>query len=448
MSNPVAQKGFLLLFSLGVLFSCTPKSTHPVGADTKKTFPSAQDSDPIQLGWMQGSPPPEDKIIRAEDQSYAQFPQWRWSVCHFRQLLPSVNVSKGLANSNPLPIKLDPNIDSLSFTPIGSDKAMTWKESLSANYTDGIIVLHKGVIVYEDYFGALTPEGQHGAMSVTKSVVGTIGATLVAQGLIQAEKRVAHYLPELNKSAFADATVEQLLDMTTGIRFNEDYSDPNADIWKHSAAGSPLPKPADFNGPRSYYEFLEGVEPQGKHGEAFGYKTANTDALGWLISRVTRKPLNQLLSELIWSQIGAEQDAYFMVDSIGTPFAGGGFNAGLRDMARFGQMILQEGYYNNKQILPKSAIDSIRQGGDPLKFKKAGYSLLKDWSYKNMWWVSHNEHGAFAARGVYGQTIYIDPKAQMVLVRFASYPIAANSAIDPTSLPAYHSLAKYLLEKE
>ena len=405
----------------------------------------AQESDPAILGWMKGFPPPKTRTVRFDDGSYFRYPAMRWSVCNFRQLMPTVNVSRGLDAPEPLPRAMRDDIDEMLFTPISGARSMTWAESLAANYTDGILVLHKGYIVYERYFGVLEEDGQHGAMSVTKSFVGTLGAMLVAESVIDASKRVDEYVPELAQSAFGDATVQQVLDMTTGLRFSEDYADPNAEVWAHAHAGNPLPKPEGYTGPRSYYEFLQGVPKQGEHGKAFGYKTVNTDALGWILARVTGRSVADLLSERIWRCLGAEQDAYFTVDSIGTPFAGGGLNTGLRDLARFGEMIRNGGAFNGQQILPKAAIDDIRRGGDRAAFAKAGYKLLNGWSYRNMWWITHNEHGAFAARGVHGQVIYIDPKAEMVLARFASHPVASNAQNDPTSLPAYHALARHLL---
>ena len=190
---------------------------------------------------------------------------------------------------------------------------------------------------------------------------------------------------------------------------------------------------------------MQTVEPEGEHGEAFAYKTVNTDVLGWVIARVTGRNVAQLLSEKIWQRIGAEQSAYFTVDSIGTPFAGGGLNTGLRDMARFGEMIRNNGQYLGQQIVPKAVVDDIRGGGDKAAFAKAGYDLLKGASYRDMWWVTHNADGAFMARGVYGQRTYIDPKAEMVIVRYASNPIASNSANDPVTIPAFEALAKQLI---
>ncbi|KMM84984.1 hypothetical protein SAMN04490203_0063 [Pseudomonas taetrolens] len=427
------------------LLSCLAASV--ASAVDKNAYPDAAASDPAKMGWMVGAPPPPDRIIRFADGSYFNFPAMRWSVSNFRQLMPTTNVSRGLGAPVPLVRALRADIDKLSFVPLGAKQPMTWEQSLAANYTDGIVVLHRGKIVYERYFGVLTPEGQHGAMSVTKSVVGTLGAMLVADGTLDANKKVADYVPELAASAFGSATLRQVLDMTTGLKYSEDYSDPNAEVWQHAQAGSPLPKPKDYTGPRSYMEFLLTVKPLGEHGKAFAYKTVNTDVLGWVIARVTGRNVAQLLSEKIWQRIGAEQDAYFTVDSIGTPFAGGGLNTGLRDLARFGEMIRNEGQYLAQQIVPKAVVEDIRSGGDKDAFAKAGYDLLKGGSYRNMWWVTHNADGAFMARGVYGQRIYIDPKAEMVIVRYASNPIASNSANDPVTIPAFEALAKQLIHR-
>lgn len=433
---------------LGIAMLAIPLACHAHAGSTTGTPPNAIDSDPARLGWMVGSPPAADRTLRFDDGSYFRFPEMRWSVANFRQLMPTVNVSRGLGNPGKLKRKLRGDIDALTFTPLNGSEPMTWEQSLLANYTDGIVVMHKGRIVYERYFGVLKADGQHGAMSVTKTFIGTLAAMMVADGALDPARKVADYVPELGQSAFGSATVRQVMDMTTGIRFSEDYADPNAEVWAHAAAGNPLPKPKDYSGPRSYYEFLVSVKPEGNHGDAFHYRTANTDALGWVLARVSGQSVAQLLSERIWRKIGAEQDAYMSVDSTGTPFAGGGLNAGLRDLARFGELMRNDGRYHGQQVVPKSAIDDIRAGGKKEDFAKAGYALLPGWSYRNMWWVTHNDHGAFMARGVHGQALYVDPAAEMVIARFASHPVAGNAANDPTSLPAYEALAKHLMGKK
>lgn len=408
---------------------------------------SARESDPANFGWMQGFPPGKDKVLSAADGSFFRFPALRWSVVNMRQFLPTMNVSRGIANPVPLRHDMDEHIDSILFTPIGEDDTMSWEESLWKNYTDGIIILHKGTVVYERYFGALTEQKQHAVMSLTKSVTGTLGAMLVAEGVLDENRLVSEYIPELKNSAFGDATVRQVMDMTTGLQFSEDYANPKAEIWDFSAAGNPFPKPEGYTGAKGYYDYLKTVKKQGKHGKAFGYKTVNSDVLGWLIARAGGKSVAQLLEERIWSKLGMESDAYYQVDALGTPFAGGGLNAGLRDLARFGELIRNRGVWNGEQIIPSAAVEDIEKGGSQKAFAKAGYKLLKDWSYRDMWWMTENSHRAFSGRGVHGQAIYIDPAAEMVIVRLASHPVAANSANDPFSLPAYEAVAKYLIEK-
>jgi len=278
------------------LAAAVPVFAAPVDAAGQSTPPlTAEQSDPQSLGWMQGFPPPEDRIIRFSDSDYFAFPKSRWTACHFRQLMPTVNVSRGLGAPAALERKIDPTIDGVTFRPTGAGKDMTWLQSLSANYTDGIVVLHNGVLVYERYSGCLTETGQHGAMSVTKSLTGLLGEMLVAEGTLDETAKVATIVPELKQSAFGDATVRQVLDMTTGLRYSEDYADPNADVWTYSAAGNPLPKPEGYEGPRSYFDYLRTVVKEGEHGPAFGYKTINSDALGWIIARASGKSVAELL---------------------------------------------------------------------------------------------------------------------------------------------------------
>lgn len=411
----------------------------------QQRFDSAEATDPNKLKWMQGFPPPADKIITHPESDFFSFPKLRWTVCHIRELLPTTPVSRGLSAPAPLPEKLDSEIDNITFKRLDNHRELTWKQSLTENYTDGILILHKDVIVYEEYAGCLNEERKHAAMSMTKSLTGLLAEILVAEGTLNEQATVASIVPELAESAFADATVRQVMDMTTGLDYSENYEDPNADIWIYSAASNPLPKPDTYTGPVGYYEYLQTVKKAGEHGKAFGYKTINSDVLGWIIARVSGSSVAQLLSAKIWKNIGAEQDAYMTIDSKGTPFAGGGLSAGLRDMARVGQLMLNEGTLNNERLFPLSVVEQIRKGGDKAAFSQANYRYLEGASYRSMWWVLHNKHQAFAARGVHGQTIYVDPTADMVIVRFASHPLAKNTHTDPTSLPAYQAVAEYLL---
>ncbi|MES2053930.1 MAG: serine hydrolase, partial [Pseudomonadota bacterium] len=281
------------------------------GAQTAPKFADAQASDPVTMGWMAGSPPSADKLIQFADGSFRKFPQIRWSFSNYRQFVPTSNVARGTGPVSVLPLAARQDLDAVSFQVLGTGETMTWAQSLGANYTDGIVVVHKGRIVYERYFGVLKPQGQHIAMSVTKSFIGTLGAMLVAEGVIDENALTSTYVPELKDTGFGDVTVRQLLDMTTGIKYSENYADPKAEIFNHTRAGGVIPRPPGYDGPKSFYEFLLTVKKEGAHGQAFAYKTVNSDALGWVIRRATGKSIGDNLQERIWRKLGAEQDAYF-----------------------------------------------------------------------------------------------------------------------------------------
>jgi CubicO group peptidase (beta-lactamase class C family) len=169
------------------------------------------------------------------------------------------------------------------------------------------------------------------------------------------------------------------------------------------------------------------------------------DVGSWLIARVTGKSPAAALSERLWSRIGTEEDAFLQVDANGTPLTGSSLNARLRDFARFGELMRLGGKADGRQVVPVAVVDGIRSGGSREAFLAGGYTTLPGWSYHDFWWVSHDDHGAYMARGIHGQAIYIDPKAEMVIARFASHPKAGNVNIDPTSLPAYRAMADYLM---
>ena len=382
----------------------------------------------------------------ARDGSFFDFPALRYSVCHMRQYLPTTNVPRNNTTKiTPFRYKLDmANIDRLTFIPLGQTEPITWRESLELNFADGVIILHKGRVVYERYFDNLTENGVHAVMSVTKSFTGTLAAALVAEGRLDPTKLVSYYIPELAASGFGDATVREVMDMTTAIRYSEEYTDPKAEIWDFSAAGNPMiDHPAGTS--QGYHDYLRTVRKEGNHGQRFGYRTVNADVLGWIVEKVGGRSVAEQLQSRIWGRMGMEQDAYYQVDAQGVPFAGGGLNACLRDLARFGQMMLQNGRWCGKQILPMEVVDDIRFGSDVGPFAASDYGKkLPGWSYRNMWWVSNNADGAYMARGVHGQAIYIDPAAEMVIVRLASNPQASNTLNDYISLPAYQAIADYL----
>ena len=412
-------------------------------------YPDGVASDPNRLGLMQGSPPATDKLVRFAGDQALQFPQIRWALSHMRELVPTANVGRGdgaPSNLGAVNAATAQAIDALQFQDL-SERQTNWHDSLDNTYTDGIVVLHRGQRVYERYLGALQGQAQrqHACFSITKSYVATLAAMLVHEGVLDEHQCVPFYLPEMANTAYADVTVRNLLDMQVGVAYSEDYADPKAHIWDYARAGGFLSRPADYSGPGTFYEFLQTLKKEGEHGEAFAYKTVNTELLCWVMKRVTGVALADMLAERVWSRIGCEQDASLTVDSTGVAFGGGGLNASLRDLARFGELMRCHGSYQGSQVIPAAVVEDIRNGSDPAKFAKAGYVLLPGYSYRNMWWVAHNDMGVFEARGIHGQRLYVSPKAEMVIARFGSHPVASSYANDPITLPAFAALGRMLM---
>jgi CubicO group peptidase (beta-lactamase class C family) len=406
-------------------------------------------SDPVTLGWMQGSPPPPERRIRFTDQRMLDFPQIRWVLSHLRELLPTVNVWRGnvpVHELAPGTASQQDEIDQLRFDSLDG-RPCQWRQLLPDTYTDGILVLHRGRIVYQRYLGALKAQLPHACFSITKSYAATLAATLVYERVLDDAREVPYYLPEMAGTAYADATLRDLLDMQVGVSHSEAYADPGTQFWTYARAAGFCPPAGDVAGAGAgagLHQFLLTLRKDGAHGKVFNYKSVNTEVLCWAMQRATGVPLAELLSQRLWSQLGCEEDAYISVDPLGVAMGGAGMAATLRDLARFGELMRCDGALERRQLIPAAVIADIRRGADPGKFARAGYALLPGYSYRNMWWITHNEHGAFEARGIHGQRLYIAPAAEMVVARFASHPIASSAANDPITIPALIALGRLL----
>jgi CubicO group peptidase (beta-lactamase class C family) len=412
-------------------------------AQSTPTPPSAAESDPVRLQLMQGHPVPAARQVRWDTGNMWAFPQTRWAFSHIRELMPTVGIQRG-RTVQVLPRSERNDLDAVRLTTMDG-REMSWRESLDATYTDGIVVLHRGRIVYERYLGALQPTGQHIAFSVTKSFVGTLAETLIAEGQIDPSRRVDSYLPELSNSGFADATVRQLMDMRTNLAYDESYTGMGrqmSDITRQIIAVGWVPAPENYQGPVDSPAYAASIGRAGDHGGRFTYATPNSVVLTSILERVTGQSLAAQIQSRYWSRLGMEQDAALTVDRLGTAFGGGGLLASLRDLARFGEMIRRGGRWNGEQIVPRAAIDAIMRGGSTEAFAEARYPGLEGGNYGSQWW--HRASGQVLALGIHGQGIYIDPAAELVIARFASHPTASNRGINPVTIPAYDALTRRL----
>ena len=202
---------------------------------------------------------------------------------------------------------------------------------------------------------------------------------------------------------------------------NKNASNENQDAQLYLASNI-LPRGKNYDGPMKIYDMLQEAEETAPPGSVFSYNNGSTETLAWIIRTITGKSLAENVSERIWSQIGMEENAYYVTDETKIEQASAGLNATARDMARFGQLLLNNGEYNGKQILPSSITEDIKHVQEGELAIGPGASI----SYHNQWWIPHNEQGAFEVLGSYGQTLYIDPKANMVIVHFSSNATPSN----------------------
>jgi CubicO group peptidase (beta-lactamase class C family) len=408
------------------------------------------------IGLMTGFPPPPDQRV-VPDNALAP-PFNRWALQHIRELQPTREIYRGTGDVAPLEVDL---LDLGGVTgAVRAGRRISVDAFLDESHTDAFLILHRGRIVFERYMNGMQPHRQHLMFSATKSFVGTIMLVLIEQGRVDPQASVSRYVPELTDSAFGDATVQQVLDMTTAVAYSEVYDDPESDIARYGRVfgvwGAP---PADYAGPRTIYDYLPTLAKQGTHGQAFHYVTPNTDVLGWIIRRVTGKSVDANIAEVLWQQLGVERDGYIWLDGSGAEMAGGGLNVTARDAARFGQMILQGGRFAGRQVIPEAVAARIMQPGDPEIFTRyyAAAHPDDDWyggvayAYHDQWWTFNNAHRAVSAIGIHGQYIYLDPKAEMVVVKMSSSPDAeggANLANDTDGPMLYQAVAEHLLKQD
>ncbi len=317
---------------------------------------------------------------------------------------------------------------------------------LPATATDGFLVLQKGQIAFEWYGNGLTPSDRHIVFSVSKSITGTLAGILVERGQLDPDAPVLSYIPEAAGSVYGDCTVRHVLDMNVGIAFVEDYLDTTGDYGRYRAATgwNPVDNSALST---SLHGFLVTLRRDANpHGAKFHYVSPNSDMLGWILERAAGVPYAQLLSDLIWREMGAEADAHVTIDKLGAARAAGGICVTLRDLARFGELMRNHGRANGQQIVPRGWVEDILRNGDQQAWlaNENSAKFLPAGRYRSQWYVIGNDNGAYCAIGIHGQWIYVDPKAEMVVAKVSSQPLPHDDGTDRLLLAAFDAIARHL----
>ena len=359
----------------------------------------------------------------------------RYTFQHVREQVRTAQVRRS-ATPHAWRIALQ-DLDAIAFECDG--RRMSIADFLDSSYTDGFCVVHRGALVAEHYANGMDERSTHLVQSVSKSVTGTVVGILAARGEIEFDALVTHYLPELATTAYSGATIQQVLDMTSGVYWDEDYTAPDShcaqmDVaagWK--TGGKP-------GWPQCMWEQLLTLkQSRGPHGRDFNYRSIETDVLGFVLERVSGLGLAALVGRELWAPMGAADDGYFTVDPTGFACANGGFNATLRDLARFGLLFASGGEAQGRQLVPAAWIDRTHDG-NPNLFNGAYREVLPRGAYRNQFWLEEAGRRVLLARGVFGQLIYMDPDADFVAVKLSTWPEFVNPARTRTALAAVRAI--------
>jgi CubicO group peptidase (beta-lactamase class C family) len=365
----------------------------------------------VELGLMQGAPPPPERLVTSDN--WIEGPFNRWGFLHVRELARTARIGRGDGPVLELP---DDPMD-LGAVPIPS-AGMTFAASLDETYTDGICIVHDGRVVFERYVDGMGPGDTHLLMSVSKSLTATLIGVLVGEGVLDPDEDVTRYVPVLRGTAWEGCTLQHLLDMRAGTRFDEDdYDDPDSDgVLIDEISGYRTHRRPDK--PPDTYAWIASLDNDRAHGSAFKYRSILTDVLAWAAVEATGMRFPDLYADRIWSRIGAERDAEIIVDAAGFAAAEGGFCTTLRDLVRFGLMHLE------RRVVPAAWVDRLLARDDALIHAFTPESLPghPDGFYHDCWWVWDGAAGIYSGYGINGQQLLIHHPSRTVIAKFSTWP--------------------------
>ena len=314
------------------------------------------------------------------------------------------------ASKNPKPLKR--NIKTLPETFFFEGEEKNLQEYLDYFWSDGMIVLHKNEMVYENYWLGNNENKRHISWSVAKSFISALVGIAYEEGLIDSlDDPVTKYLEDFKETGYDGVTIKDILQMSSGVLFNEDYADYDSDINRFGRAVATGTSMRDFS---------KTLTREREPGTYMHYVSINTQVLGFLLQEVTNKSISQYLYNKIWNPLGMEDSAYFILDDVKDEFALGGLNATLRDYAKFGLLYLQNGRWNDNQIISKQWIEDSHSTDGIHLVPGERETSSNPWGYGYQWWIPGFPDTDYTASGVYNQYIYIDPLSEIVIAKTSS----------------------------
>lgn len=360
----------------------------------------------------------------------------RWSFQNVGELVPSAHVAAapgGEEQAKSLGALLEENI---SFAG-GSE---TVESFLKRSDTDGLTILKGGKLV-GDWSAPHIPFGaRHIIFSISKSVTAILAGILEGEGVFDPNAPVTQYIPEAKGSAYGDASVRHVLDMTVSLDFEEAYLDPESAFARYRR--STLWNPG--GGSESLAAFLLTLQRLAEpHGQTYRYRSPNSDMLGILVERASGKRVSQLLSEKLWLPLGAASEMSVTVDMEGTARTAGGMSMTPRDLARIGEMMRQGGTANGRRIVPEAWVrDTVATGGSDEAWQRGTMAFLfPKGRYRNKWYQTGHDSGAFCGIGIHGQWLYVNPKTEVVIAKMSSQPEPVDDRLDLDLVSFFEALS-------
>ena len=377
--------------------------------------------------------------VAAENQvtlaNWRQAPFNKWGFHHVNEIVPTAEIRHDPAAVTALPVAATPLGDVA--VSAGDGGMLDFAGFLDATDTDGLVVLKDGAVIAEHYANGMTAASPHIFMSVSKSVLGLIAGILADQGVLDLAAPVERVIPEVAATAFAGASLQQLLDMRVGIDFDEDYLTTEGPIiaYRKATNWNPLAAGEQASDLRHFLTSLTAKD--GRHGGNFRYVSPNTDLLGWVIERASGARYADLLSELLWQPMGAARSAQITVDRLGAPRVAGGVCTSTRDLALLGQLLAQDGAIGSRQIIPPAWIADITYAGAVDAWAAGSFASMfkgREMHYRSKWYVERP--GAIGGSllfgiGVHGQNLFVDVDRHLVIAKFSSQALP----LDPDLIP-------------
>lgn len=332
-----------------------------------------------------------------------------------------------------------PRINNITLpsTFVYKESVFDTQKYIDSSYTQGFLFIQNDTIQYENYWRGQQEGTRHISWSMAKSYVSALFGIAIEEGHIKSiDQTVDEYLPELKGSGYDNVKIKDVLQMSSGVKFNEDYSDPTSDINRYWE---------DFVFGGSQDEFAATLENERPPGTYNKYISIDTHILGMIIVKATGKSLRDYLEEKIWKPTGSEYDAYWLADTYGMEQANGGLNATLRDFARLGRLYLNKGNWEGIQIVSANWIEQSLSITEEHLTPLSENSESKEIGYGYQWWIPDGKEGEFMAIGIFNQHIYVNPTTHTIIVKNSAnknfYDFNNPYARDSVHLELYRKLA-------